>query len=200
MMPAAHLVPGRVAAYASPIPGLFDIGLASGAVDTFAGELATRLGAAGFDARAVPDVMRWKYTKLLMNLGNAVEALCGLDTDGLALVQRARAEGEACLRAAGIDYASAEEERRRRGTLLHVRTIDGARRGGGSSWQSLARGLGSIEADALNGEIVRIGAATGVPTPVNDLVCTRALAAAARRAPAASVPASELLAELGSSG
>src|SRR4051794_36987707 len=40
MMPASHLAPGRVEAYASPIPGLFDIGLASGAVDATATSLA----------------------------------------------------------------------------------------------------------------------------------------------------------------
>ncbi len=197
MMPAAHLAPGRVEAYASPIPGLFDIGRPAGGADDRATALALDLRGAGFDARAVPDVMRWKHTKLLMNLGNAVEALCGLDADGIELVRRARAEGEACLAAAGIAFASDAEERERRGELLQVRTIDGARRGGGSSWQSLARGLGSIEADALNGEIVRMGAGAGVAAPVNALLCERALAAAAARVPPGSVPAAELLAALG---
>jgi 2-dehydropantoate 2-reductase len=40
-------------------------------------------------------------------------------------------------------------------------------RGGGSSWQSLARGTGSIETDFLNGEIVMLGRLHGVPTPAN---------------------------------
>ena len=31
----------------------------------------------------------------------------------------------------------------------------GAMRGGGSTWQSLARGTGSVEVDLLNGEIIR---------------------------------------------
>ncbi|MFD4562753.1 hypothetical protein ACFWP5_52095, partial [Streptomyces sp. NPDC058469] len=35
---------------------------------------------------------------------------------------------------------------------------DGTPRGGGSSWQSLNRGTGTIEADYLNGEIARLGA------------------------------------------
>ena len=121
--------------------------------------LAAALGAAGFDARVVPDVMRWKYTKLLMNLGNAVEAICVRDADAAELVRRARSEARTAFDAAGIAFASVEEEAARRGDLLQVREIDGAPRGGGSSWQSIARGLGSIEADAFNGEIVRIGAA-----------------------------------------
>ena len=49
---------------------------------------------------------------------------------------------------------------------------------GGSSWQSLARGTGSIEAEFLNGEIVLLGALHGVPTPVNALLQRLALQAA----------------------
>jgi 2-dehydropantoate 2-reductase len=196
MMPAAHLEPGRVEAYASPIPGLFDIGLATGEVDDIARDLAATLRLGGFDARAVPNVMRWKYTKLLMNVGNAVEAMCGLDDAGIDLIGRARTEAVSCLRAAGIGFASRAEEKERRGDLLQVGTIDGSGRGGGSSWQSLARGLGSIEADALNGEIVRIGAAVGEPAPVNALILARALQAATDRVPPASIPAAGLLAEL----
>jgi 2-dehydropantoate 2-reductase len=197
MMPAAHLEPGRVEAYAAPIPGLFDIGRAAGGSDAVAEALAADLGAAGFDARVVPDVMRWKYTKLLMNLGNAVEAICVRDADAAELVRRARAEARAVLEAAAIPYASAEEEAARRGELLQVRRIDGEHRGGGSSWQSVARGLGTIEADAFNGEVVRIGATTGVPTPVNGVIRDRAIVAAAARIAPSSIPASELLAELG---
>ena len=196
MMPAAHLEPGRVEAYAAPIPGLFDLGLAAGGPGAMAEPLAADLRAAGFDARVVPDVMRWKYTKLLMNLGNAVEAICVRDGDAAELVRRARAEARDTFAAAGIAYASKEEEAARRGDLLQVREIAGAHRGGGSSWQSVARGLGSIEADALNGEIVRIGAAAGVPTPVNALIRDRAMVAAAARVAPNSIPASEWLAGL----
>lgn len=196
MMPAAHLEPGRVEAYASPIPGLFDVGLADGRIDEVARELAEILSRGGFDARAVPNVMRWKYTKLLMNVGNAVEAMCALDDAGIELVGRARAEAIECLRAAAIDFASNAEERERRADLLQVGVINGSGRGGGSSWQSLARGLGSIEADALNGEIVRIGAMVNLPTPVNALLLQRAIAAAADHAPPGSIPAADLLAAL----
>jgi 2-dehydropantoate 2-reductase len=196
MMPAAHLEPGRVEAYASPIPGLFDIGLAAGGVDAEAQELAAQLGRGGFDARAVTNVMRWKYTKLLMNLGNAVEAICVRDADAGALVRRARAEARDAFDAARIDHASAAEESQRRGELLQVREIAGAHRGGGSSWQSIARGLGTIEADAFNGEVVRIGASAGVPTPVNAVIRNRAVIAAAARIAPNSIPARELLAQL----
>jgi 2-dehydropantoate 2-reductase len=196
MMPAAHLEPGRVEAYASPIPGLFDIGLAAGGTDATAAGLVADLDRAGFDARAVPDVMRWKYTKLLMNLGNAVEAICVRDADAAELVSRARREARDAFATAGIEYASRDEEAARRGDLLQVREIRGAHRGGGSSWQSIARGLGTIEADAFNGEVVRVGAAAGVPVPANTVIRDRAVVAAAARIAPNSIPAAELLAEL----
>jgi 2-dehydropantoate 2-reductase len=49
---------------------------------------------------------------------------------------------------------------------------------GGSSWQSLARRAGSIEAEFLNGEIVLLGGLHGVPTPVNALLQRLAVQAA----------------------
>jgi 2-dehydropantoate 2-reductase len=51
-----------------------------------------------------------------------------------------------------------------------MRRVAGERRGGGSTWQSLARGTGETEADYLNGEIVLLGRVHGVPTPVNELL------------------------------
>ena len=101
--------------------------------------------------------MRWKYTKLLMNLANSIEATVAPDPRVGDLVKLVRAEGEACLRAAGIDFASREEDKERRGDRMDVRPVNGEFRGGGSSWQSLARGTGSIETDYLNGEIVLLG-------------------------------------------
>ncbi len=59
------------------------------------------------------------------------------------------------------------EERERRGDLVEHGEIAGVPRPGGSSWQSLAKGSGTIEADYLNGEIVLLGRLHGVPTPVN---------------------------------
>ena len=63
--------------------------------------------------------------------------------------------------------------------------IDGSPRGRGSSSQSLLRGLGSIETDYINGEIVWLGRVHGIATPVNESVQIAAneLAAHAGRAP-----------------
>jgi 2-dehydropantoate 2-reductase len=168
--PTAHLEPGVVQAYSSPITGILDIGRYPEGVDDVAVSVATALSASTFDARAIPDVARWKWRKLITNLGNAIEAVCGPVARGGTIGQRAAAEGEACLAAAGIDAATTEEDRERRGDLLRLRPVAGQKRQGGSSWQSLARQAPGIESDYLNGEVVLLGRLHGVPTPVNALL------------------------------
>jgi 2-dehydropantoate 2-reductase len=112
--------------------------------------------------------MGWKHQKLLSNLGNAIEAAAGPEARGGDLHERARAEALACYAAAGVVLPTREEEAERRAALSSVRPVAGEQRRGGSSWQSLARGAGSIEADWLNGEIALLGRLHGVPTPVNS--------------------------------
>jgi len=110
MLPTSHLAPGAVVAHSAPVPGILDIGRYPHGTDSTAEAAAGVLRSAGFESVPRPDIMRWKYSKLLMNLGNAVEALCGR-VEGLdAAVRAVRVEGERVLRVAGIDVASAEEE------------------------------------------------------------------------------------------
>jgi 2-dehydropantoate 2-reductase len=170
MCPATHLTPGVVQANSSPISGLLDLGRWPLGVDERTHEIANALKESTFESVAREDVARWKWAKLLMNLGNAVQAICGHEARGGTLARRAREEGESVLDAAGIAYVSRDEDAQRRGNLLGVRPVVGAERGGGSSWQSLMRGTGSIEADYLNGEIVLQGRLVGVSTPVNELL------------------------------
>jgi 2-dehydropantoate 2-reductase len=150
------------------VTGMLDVGRYPNGTDEIASRLAAAFNASTFDSRALADVMRWKYRKLIMNLGNAVEALIPRGPEQDEIADRAEREGESCLRAAGIDFASREEDRARRADLLRLGPIAGRERGGGSSWQSLARGSGTIEADYLNGEIVLLGRLHGFPTPVNE--------------------------------
>ncbi|GIF76367.1 2-dehydropantoate 2-reductase [Asanoa siamensis] len=171
ILPATHLAPGVVVAHSAPTPGGLDLGPYPGGVDETARTLAAGLREAGFASEARADIMRWKYAKLLMNLGNAIQALCGPDADGIDKVDALlRAEATAVLDAAGIDVASPAEDAARRAGLLTIKPVDGTARGGGSTWQSLTRGTGSVEADYLNGEIVLLGRLHGVPTPANELV------------------------------
>jgi len=170
MLPTGHFDPGVVLAYSAPITGLLDIGRYPAGADDVDRAVAEALGSSGFESIVRPDVMRWKHRKLLMNLGNAAEAICGPAARFGELADRIRVEGEAALAAAGIDVATAEEDAKRRADKLALRMIEGHRWGGGSSWQSLARGTGNVEADHLNGEIVLLGRLHGVPTPANALV------------------------------
>jgi 2-dehydropantoate 2-reductase len=196
MLPTAHIDPGVVIAQAPPITGLLDVGRYPAGLDARAEAIAAALTASTFESIPRADVMRWKYAKLLMNLANAIEATVAPDPRVKDLVVRVRAEGEACLTAAGIDFASADEDKARRGDLVQQQPVNGAFRGGGSSWQSLARGTGSIEADYLNGEITMLGRIHSVPTPVNALMQRVANAQARAGAAPKSVPVDTLLAQL----
>lgn len=196
MSPTAHTEPGVVLAQSAPVTGLFDIGRYPSGLDGRAHQIADALNASTFHSIARPDVMRWKYTKLLMNLANSIEAVVTPDPRVGDLVELVRAEGEACLHAAGIDFASRDEDKERRGDRMDVRPVNGEFRGGGSSWQSLARGTGTIETDYLNGEIVLLGREHGVPTPANALMQHTANRLAGEGAPPKSVPVETLLAQL----
>ena len=197
MLPTAHVDPGVVIAQAAPLTGLLDLGRYPTGLDDRAEQLAAALNASTFESVPRPDVMRWKYSKLLMNLANSIEATIAPDPRVKDLVVQVRAEGEAALRAADIDFASFDEDKARRGDRVHQQPVNGEFRGGGSSWQSLARGTGSIEADYLNGEITMLGRIHGVPTPVNSLMQQIASEQARAGAPPKSVPVDTLLARLG---
>jgi 2-dehydropantoate 2-reductase len=111
-MPASHLEPAAIEAQGAPMTGLLPIGRYPAGEDETARQVASDLAASRFVAPVSPDVMRWKYGKLLTNLGNAVEAVFGRDSNADAaasLRRRTRDEGKAVLAAAGLDHASPEE-------------------------------------------------------------------------------------------
>ncbi|WP_448061342.1 ketopantoate reductase family protein [Cellulomonas hominis] len=188
-LPATFLEPGRVSAPGAPVTGILTLGtvpVVTGvagpagpagatrptgptAVDPQLATFAADLEAAGFRAPVVPDVMPWKYAKLLSNLANAVEALCGSTAgdDARALIAESVAEARRVLDAAGVTVLDEPTESAARAGF-HLAEVPGAPRGGGSTWQSLVRGTGSIEAAYLNGEIVLLGRLHGVPTPVSS--------------------------------
>ncbi|MBW0103089.1 ketopantoate reductase family protein [Pseudonocardia sp. KRD291] len=171
ILPAEHYEPGVVIASSAPVPGVLDVGTYPTGTDDVSGAIAADLTAAGFSSKPDPAVMDGKYGKLLTNLGNAVEAACGRDDPAVAdLLAAVTDEGERVLAAAGITARTGDDDRVRRDGLITQRPVGGRERGGGSSWQSLRRGTGSIEAEYLNGEIVALGSAHGVATPVNAVM------------------------------
>ncbi|MER5933013.1 2-dehydropantoate 2-reductase N-terminal domain-containing protein [Streptomyces sp. NPDC002054] len=167
-LPSTFLEPGTVSALCAPLTGILHLGCAAGGTDALAGQVAADLAKSGFEAPVVEDVMRWKHAKLLGNLGNAIQATTGPEPDPAkaALLLRAIREAKAAYAAAGIAYVSeAEQSAARDGKVDQPAGVRG-----GSSWQSLARGTGTVEADYLNGEICLLGRLHGVPTPVNDVL------------------------------
>jgi 2-dehydropantoate 2-reductase len=204
-LPATHLEPGVVQAQGVPLAGLLHVGRYPSGSDATSERVSADLAASRFLAPVSPDVMHWKYGKLLDNLNNAIEALCGRAAagfgggadsgDGGRLRRLVREEGMAVLDVAGIAYSTPAETAEVRRDRIRIEPIDGAARAGGSSWQSLTRRTGTIEADFLNGEIVLLGREYGIPAPVNEALQRLANSAAReRRAPGFMTPAQVLAA------
>jgi 2-dehydropantoate 2-reductase len=166
MVPASHLEPGVVALWAAPAIGAIDLGRYPDGVGERADEIAGELLVAGFASEVRTAIMRWKRGKLLSNLGNGAEALCGPPARRCELDDRARREGRAVFAEAGLSCTTEAEDAGRR-SVFDYQPIGGAWRPGGSTWQSLARGT-ALEVEYLNGEIVMLGRLHGVPTPVNE--------------------------------
>ncbi|RKS84229.1 2-dehydropantoate 2-reductase [Motilibacter peucedani] len=169
-LPASSPRPGVVVAQGAPMSGNLDLGRFPSGTDATSEAVAADLERSGFVARPDPDVMRWKRGKLLANLGNGVEALCGPEADASDLLAAAREEARRCFAAAGLDWPSREEEVARRGDQVELVDLPDWPRGGGSTWQSVTKGATSTEVDHLNGEVVLLGRLHDVPTPVNAAV------------------------------
>jgi 2-dehydropantoate 2-reductase len=198
MAPTGHLEPGVVQAWADPVAAILDIGRYPSGVDETASAVAEAISSSAMVSDARPDIMAWKYRKLVMNLGNSIQALFGLAEAAAPIGSAARGEAREVFAAAGIEAISGEADRERRGDILQLGSIGGVdRRPGGSTWQSLARGQGSVETDYLNGEIVLLGRLHGVATPCNALLQAWMARAVSTGAEVASHDPGEFLAELG---
>ena len=194
-LPATHLTPGEVVHHATTIGGFLDAGRFYHGIDQTIEGVCADLTEAGFSSNPDPNPMRWKYAKLLRNLGNALQAVCDAGRDASDIMRLARNEALACYEAAGIDCASRDEMSER---------LDGMQRGevpgvehqGGSSWQSLQRGTGDVEADYLNGEICLLGKLHGVPTPANEVLRYLANKGARERTPPGAWSVEEVMAQI----
>lgn len=165
-----YLTPGRVTVYSAPVYGVLDCGRYPHGTDGLIEQVASDLTAAGFSSRAIADVMRFKYQKLIVNLINGLSALTNepRSTPLVREIFRAlTAEAVACYEAAGLDVAGRQEYEQVVISRWKTQEIPGERRYGTSTRQSLARGSPTIEVDHIHGEIVLLGKLYGVPTPIN---------------------------------
>jgi 2-dehydropantoate 2-reductase len=188
-----------VDAFSFPTVGILTVGKYPEGLDDRARTMAADLTAAGFLSPAEADVMRWKYGKLLSNLSNVIDAAAGRAARQSELYQRTKDEARAVLQAAGIAWATEEEDAARRDGSMTLQTVQAGRsHPGSSSWQSLARGTGNMETDYLNGEIVLLGRIHGVPTPLNSMLQRLAVDLVKNGTEPGSVPLEDLLAAAGS--
>jgi 2-dehydropantoate 2-reductase len=196
IVPATYLSPGTVSVGSSPTLGICDIGAYPSGSDEVTKDLAAALVASRWSSEAFPNIMRIKYGKLLENLSNALQIALGLDQRGSDVGTIVRDEGVACLEAAEIDYAPSAEMRERRARSLSARPVSGQSRVGASTWQSVARGTGTVETDFLNGEISLLGRIHGIPTPANALLQAISADVASGRRASGSMSEDEFRAEL----
>ncbi|TDO56657.1 2-dehydropantoate 2-reductase [Kribbella sp. VKM Ac-2571] len=191
MSPCVYLQPGMVIQHACRPFGVLDVGAFPGGVSEVSRTVADALTAAGYLSRPVPNVTAWKTAKLLTNLGNAVEVVCGPQTRGGPLTRRLEDEAEAVLDASGIERVGSQEAAER-AALLRAVEVDGQRRPGGSVWQSAWRNA-DTEVDYLNGEIVRLARQAGREAPANAIVQALTHQVTSGRIAIGSVPEQEVL-------
>jgi 2-dehydropantoate 2-reductase len=169
-VPGVFLEPGVVSNPITGNHGYMDIGRYPFGVDDVAHAVARAIADAGYATRVHDRVMAAKAAKMIGNLGNAFGAITDGREDATGFMAAVRAEGEAAFRAAGIAWEPRAEFEARVNAARGTTTLAPGERNLGSTWQSLMRGAPSLETDYLNGEIVRLGRAYGVPTPRNAVL------------------------------
>lgn len=176
-----NVVPGAGAVFHQTTSGPLMFGIGA---EPRGHALAAALAAAGLDVEVRADLAPDQWTKLVVNLNNAVSALSGAPTREMILSPAYRrimaalaAEALEVLRAARIRPA------RLRGVPLAfmpkvmrlptplVRLVTGSQikvdpQARSSMWEDLQRGR-ETEVEYLNGEIVRLAERAGVDAPLN---------------------------------
>ena len=172
MMPASFARMDEALAFSTPRHGVFDIGRFPNGSDEDDRRFAEAMEAANIGAFVDDNVMAGKYGKLLLNLNNILQAALGVGVDAPKIKRAIRAEAEAALKTANIEWRDVGAADPRRDNLMRQEAIEGAPKMGGSTAQSLARGAGSVETDYLNGEIAWIARRVGGDAPVNAALAT----------------------------
>jgi len=172
---AIFLSPGEVINPTRTPYGFIEIGCYPNGSDVLSNDLAQALRRSGFITLVNDRVMKSKSAKCLVNLSNALHAVTDGKGDLDAFERELRREAIQVWTAAGIEWEDLESFRKRchenTGTLQLPSGYEHfSRQVLVSSWQSLARGTGNIEAAQLNGDVVMLGHLLGIPTTYNELL------------------------------
>jgi 2-dehydropantoate 2-reductase len=165
---AVYLKDGEVVARRDP-PGWYIMGLYPKGSDELLEDVAENLSAAGYLVKTAPDVMPYKWGKLMSNVGNAIDAITNGDWNStMPIFRAAMEEAQNIVTRAGINWISQRQVAKDWPEIsapLHG-SIDAEAHS--STWQSLARRQGSVETEFLNGEIVRVAGGPGMKAPINE--------------------------------
>ena len=173
VVPGTFLEPGVVINPITGNAGFIEVGLYPRGADDLAYNVSVALRKAGFVGRVNEWVMKTKGAKCLLNLENAMEAITNDKGDSGSFMTEAREEAMIVWRVAGIEWEDLDSFNKR---VRMIRGVNKTPKGyedqpkHGSSWQSLMRGTGNIEAEQLNGDVVNLGRLLGISTPYNELL------------------------------
>ncbi|MFC1899350.1 ketopantoate reductase family protein [Chloroflexota bacterium] len=161
---------GEVVARRDP-PGWFAIGIYPTGTNELVEDVAENLREAGFHVTVTKDIMPHKWGKLMLNLGNAIDAITDSNaTDTNHIVQKTREEASDILGKAGIGWISTEEATRRWPEAVAAPRHSIKTEEQSSTWQSLVRKQGTVETKLLNGEIVQVAESLGLKAPLNEKI------------------------------
>jgi hypothetical protein len=154
-----------------------------------AGGLAAVFAKAGLGSEVHLTSMRQKYGKLLVNLGNVVQATLGAHPRVGELRDAVRKEGEAALQAAGIEVGDAGLSSPRRGDMTLAPVKGEAHPGGSSATRDEAAGptsLTGVRASRTQDPFTLVNGAAGgdgqrrLPVRVRSEATTRSGSVASR--------------------
>jgi 2-dehydropantoate 2-reductase len=150
-------------------PGRFVIGRYPEGTDELAESIGAKLRNAGYEVMITPEVMPYKWGKLVGNLTNAVGAITnttGEEADRIA--RAAQNEAKEILSQAGVRWIQTTEQPLHRPITTMKSDYGSFGKPLGSTWQSLVRQQGTVETEYLNGEIVRLAQKLGKRALINE--------------------------------
>ena len=178
---AVYMTPGEVVCRREP-PGWLVMGIYPKGTDSFVESVAAELRSAGFYVLVTPDVMPYKWGKLMSNLGNATGAITNDNSrEARSITETAQNEAKQLLKEAGIRWLSESEITKQWPDFGAKPRAAMQTEEQSSTWQSLGRQQGSVETEFLNGEIVRVAKGLGKAAPINETITRICLEMAAAK-------------------